>query len=256
MFINGQRIPDKRIWVALNYLYDRKANGDAIFGAGYWDYCGPLVRVLPGATPAEKLAQLPGYNPATRDQDIKSAQAMMAAAGHAEGDGLAITLTIAGPLQTGTGYDTAVRYQAALKQHLPKMKFEIRSTPDSSSFQRAIAVRDYEMMSYSIFESVDVRLAASSWTTGHSRNYGNYSNPEVDRLVAKAFSQNFQDSLSTIQEIDKILLQGVPLIVPDGIVQVLGLRTNWQGLQARVGPGAPGPGNDMPYDRMYLWNQS
>lgn len=253
LFINGQRIPDKRIWVALNYLYDKKALADAAYGPGYWEYSGPLVQVLPGATPADKLARLPGYNPATRDQDIKSAQAMLAAAGHTDGDGLVINLTIGGPVTATPAYDSAVRYQAALKQYAPKMQFNIRPTPDGSSFQRAIAIRDYDMMSYSIFESVDVRNAASSWTTGSSRNYANYSNPDVDRLVAKAFSQSLQDALSTIQEVDKILLQGVPLIVPEGIVQVLGLRTNWQGLEARVGPGAPGPGNDMPFDRSYVW---
>ena len=41
-------------------------------------------------------------------------------------------------------------------------------------------------MAYSIYESVDTRLAVSSWTTGHSRNYANYSNPDVDRLLEGA----------------------------------------------------------------------
>src|SRR5205823_5255122 len=102
IYINGQRFPDKRIWVALNYLYDKKANADALYGAGYWEYSGPLNRVLPGATPADKVAQLPGYNPATREQDIKNAIAMLAASGHAEGDGLAITVIVGGPNMSGT----------------------------------------------------------------------------------------------------------------------------------------------------------
>ncbi len=256
IYINGQRYPDKRVWVALNYLWDKKTNADALYGPGYWEYSGPLNRVLPGATPADKIAQLPGYNPATRDRDIKSAMAMLAAAGHADGDGLAMVVTISGPNSSGTGFDTGVRFQAALKQYAPKMKFDIRVTPDASSFQRAIAVRDYDMIVYSIFDSVDVRLAVSSWTTGHSRNYANYSNPQLDSLVKKSFSQSYEESLSTIKDIEKILLDGVPLIVPDGIVQVLGMRTSFDGLEARVGPGAPGPGNDSGFDRKYVWSQA
>ena len=44
------------------------------------------------------------------------------------------------------------------------------------------------MIGYTIYEALDSRLAAINWKTGGSRNYSNYSNPQVDKLINEALA--------------------------------------------------------------------
>ena len=252
LYINADRFPDPRVWKALHYGYDRAKSGDAVYGKGMWDYCGPLNRVLPGASPSDKIAQLPGYNPATRDADRKEAAALLRAAGYPEGEGLAIE--ILGGAASGAAFDTNVYFQADIKQLAPKIKLDIRPSPDAPSYQRAISARDFQMMGvYSIYEALDTRLVAVNWKTKGSRNYGNYSNPQVDQLVEKAYAQPFKESLSTIQEIEKILLDASPLIVPNGLYEAIAASNKVKGLADRLGPGSGGQYNETSKARKFIW---
>ena len=251
LYINSERIPDNRVWKALHYAFDHAQANNAVYGKGQWDYSGPLNRVLPGTSPSDKVAQLPGYNPATKDADRKEAAALLKAAGYPDGEGLAIE--ILNQNSSSAQFDTAIYFQADLKQVAPKLKLDIRPAPDPASFQRSIAAREYQMMGYVIYEALDTRLVAENWKTKGSRNYGNYSNPHLDQLVDKSFAQPFKESLSTIQEIERILLDGSPLIVPTGLYETLAANNKVKGLTDRLGPGSGGQYNELHKARKFVW---
>jgi ABC-type transport system substrate-binding protein len=252
MYINGDRYPDPRVWKALHYAFDRATACDAVLGKGLWDYCGPLERVLPGASPSDVVAKLPGYNPATKEADRKEAVAMLKAAGYPDGEGLAFEVLQGAAF--GSQFDINVYFQADMKQVFPKMKVDIRPAPDTASYQRAIGSREFQMMGgYSIYEALDSRLAAENWKTKGTRNYGMYSNPQVDQLVDKAYAQPFQEALKTVQEIDKILLNASPLIVPNGLYEGVFASNKVKGLTDRLGPGSGGQYNETSKSRKFVW---
>jgi peptide/nickel transport system substrate-binding protein len=252
LFINSERYPDPRLWKALHYAYDRVVACDAVMGKGMWDYCGPINRALPGASPSDAIAKLPGYDPATKEVDRKEAAAMMKAAGFPDGDGLSLEILTASA--TGSQFDLNVYFQADMKQVFPKIKMDIRPAPDGTSYQRSISAREFQIMGgYAIYEALDARLAAENWKTKGTRNYSNYSNPQVDQLIAKAYGQPQQEALKSIQAIEKILLEGNPLIVPNGGFEAIFANAKVKGLTDRLGPGSGGQYNETSKARKFIW---
>ena len=134
-----------------------------------------------------------------------------------------------------------------------KIKLDIRPTPDSASFQRSIAARDYQMMQYNIYEALDPRLVAVNWKTKGSRNYSSYSNPQVDQLVDKSFGQPLKEALVTIGQIEKILFDALPLIVPNGSYENIAANNRVKGLADRLGPGSGGQYNETSKARKFIW---
>lgn len=251
LYVNADRIKDPRIWKAFRYLYDYQTANNAVYGKGRWDYTGPLNRVLPGTTPSDKIGQLAGYNPATKDADRKEAASLLKAAGFPDGDGLAVTVFYQS--SSGAGFDLTVRFQADIKQLAPKAKFDIQPTPDSASFQRALAARDYQVMGYTIYEALDTRLAAINYKTKESRNYSNYSNPQVDDLVTKSFGQPLTEALKTIHDIEQMLLDESPVVMQTGNYESIGARNRIDGVKAHIGPGSGGSYNDPSLLRKWVW---
>ncbi|MFN8559053.1 MAG: ABC transporter substrate-binding protein [Dehalococcoidia bacterium] len=251
-YINAERIPDKRVWKALHYLFDYQKANDSIYGKGLWDYSGPINRALPGASPSEKIAQLPGWNPATKEADRKEAAALLRAAGFPDGEGLSIEMLMGSG--SGTSFDIGVYHQADVKTIAPKAKFELRPAPDPASYQRALAGREYQMAGgYQIYEALDPRLAAENWKSKASRNYANYSNPQVDQLIDKSFAQPFKEAQGTIAEIEKLLLADLPLIIPNGVFETMGASNKIKGLADRLGPGSGGVYNEVHKARKFVW---
>ena len=251
-YVNAERIPDVRIWKALHLVFDRQKAVDAVRGKGLWNYSGPVCSVLQGATPPDKVKQLPGYNPATRDADRTEAVAVLMAAGYPAGAGRSRAMLTAS--SSGAAFDLAVYHQADIKQAFPKIKYDIKPTPDPASFQRSLAARDYELMGgYGIYEALDARLAAENFRTKGSRNYGNYSNPQVNDLIDKAYTQPLAEALKTIGEIEKILFDASPLIVPDAFFESLGASNKVKGLPDRLGAGSGGSYNEVVKSRKFVW---
>ena len=109
------------------------------------------------------------------------------------------------------------------------------------------------MIGYTIYEALDSRLAAINWKTGGSRNYSNYSNPQVDALVDKSFGQPFKDSLITIKEIERTVLNAQPLILATGVYDEVSAQNRIKGLADRLGPGSGGSYNETTKARKFIW---
>ena len=96
------------------------------------------VRVHPGFAEAwnsDKIRTLPGYNKDTKAKDIAEAQKMMAAAGHANGDGVSFLI------QSGPGVgiraaqaENSTRFQAQMKKVFPGMGVTIQVYPSGAAF--------------------------------------------------------------------------------------------------------------------------
>ena len=84
--INRKPFDDARVRRALFLVPKWPAMADGFYGEGYWDYTGPLLSSFPEAYQPEQVRQMPGWNPDTKEQDIKTAVDLLAAAGLAEGD--------------------------------------------------------------------------------------------------------------------------------------------------------------------------
>ena len=123
-YVNLDRVTDKRVAKALRLGFDPAAANGVIYGKGLWDYTGPLDRTLPGATPSDKIAQMPGYNSATKSADRANAVALLRAAGYPDGDGL--SLEILSSAKDGPLFDMLTYFQAQIRQLAPKIKLEIR----------------------------------------------------------------------------------------------------------------------------------
>jgi peptide/nickel transport system substrate-binding protein len=251
-YVNADRIPDKRIAKALRLGFDWAKANNVVYGKGLWDYSGPLDRALPGATPSDKIAQMPGYNPATKEADRKEGASLLRAAGYPDGDGLSLEIISSSP-QGNPQFDVLTYFQADIKQMAPKIRLEIRPVPDGGAFARALAARDFQIACHNLLEAADPRLALENYKSKGSRNYSNYANPQFDQLVDKAFAQSFQEALSTVHEAEKILLDEVPVIMLTGQYEMIGANNKVRGVAARLGPGSGSGYNDKILVRKFVW---
>lgn len=72
---------DPRVRRAILLATNFKESLDANYGEGYYDYTGPLVSGFPGAWTSDQVRSMPGWNPDTKDEDIKEALRLMEEAG-------------------------------------------------------------------------------------------------------------------------------------------------------------------------------
>jgi peptide/nickel transport system substrate-binding protein len=187
---NPQRKPfdDPRVRQALFRVpkYDQMA--DASLGEGYWSYTGPLTAGFGEAIPSADIAQMPGWNPATKEADIAEAMKLMSAA---VGDDPTFDVPIMPPNATQSGYyfDSSVRLVDQLKNVWPNINATLDIPADSATFGKRQVEGDFGTIVYIIFPQPDpvLELQSQYLSTG-SRNYGDFSDPEIDALLLKAGS--------------------------------------------------------------------
>ncbi len=177
VFINNREAPfnDPRVRKAI-HLAVSKQNMSAAFGTQ------ELINITrwvpqgdPYATTPEELATMPGYR-AEKDEDIATAQQLMADAGY--GDGLTgiELLAAAGP----QGELLAPAFQDMLKRQL-NIETEIRiverallgSEQQTGSYQLMVHTRGHGVSDISPRGNL-------WWRTDGSQNFGGYSNPDFD----------------------------------------------------------------------------
>jgi peptide/nickel transport system substrate-binding protein len=181
VFINNREAPfnDPRVRKAI-HLAVSKQNLAAAFGTQ------ELINITrwvpqgdPYATTPEELATMPGYR-AEKDEDIATAQQLMADAGY--GDGLTgiELLAAAGP----QGELLAPAFQDMLKRQL-NIETEIRiverallgSEQQTGSYQLMVHTRGHGVSDISPRGNL-------WWRTDGSQNFGGYSNPDFDTLLS------------------------------------------------------------------------
>jgi len=180
VFINNRESPfdDPRVRKAI-HLAVSKQNLAAAFGTQ------ELINITrwvpqgdPYATTPEELSTMPGYR-ADKDEDIATAQQLMADAGYGDGLSGIELLAAAGP----QGELLAPAFQDMLKRHL-NIETEIRiverallgSEQQSGNYQLMVHTRGHSVSDISPRGNL-------WWATGGSQNFGGYSNPDFDALL-------------------------------------------------------------------------
>ena len=182
-----KQLSDPRIRLALFLALPFKNMNDDNYG-DKWDWTGPLSPGFPEGIPSAEIAKLPGYNPATKAADIKSAKDSMAAAGFPDGKGLAFKIfytPTSASLQAN-----AVSAQDAWKSAFPQISVELDPAADGAVFARRQAAGDFDIISYVVFPAADgvIDMSTNYHSTG-SRNYGKFADPSIDALLEKASTQ-------------------------------------------------------------------
>lgn len=203
---NFKRRPwdDARVRRAVSLAVDRQAvvkvaeQGDAVLGAA-----------LPPTNwgiPLEKLMQLPGYR-YPKEADIAEAKRLLNEAGYP--DGFETTLmTRAEPL-----YE---RNAVAMQGELGKLRIKAKVQP----LERGASEKAQESGNFDVYSgSSSLRLDDPSdlglfYVTGGGKNYGFYSNPNIDTLfdqLASTIDVSKQKAIAL--EMQNILLEDNPLII-------------------------------------------
>jgi peptide/nickel transport system substrate-binding protein len=181
VFINNREAPfnDPRVRKAI-HLAVSKQNLAAAFGTQ------ELINITrwvpqgdPYATTPEELSTMPGYR-AEKDEDVATAQQLLADAGYGDGLKGIQLLAAAGP----QGELLAPAFQDMLKRQL-NIETDIRiverallgSEQQSGNYQLMVHTRGHSVSDISPRGNL-------WWATGGSQNFGGYSNPDFDTLLS------------------------------------------------------------------------
>jgi ABC-type transport system substrate-binding protein len=181
---------DYRVRQAMHLVFDYKANGDAVYGPeGGWAYQAALNPGYPEAWKPDKVKTIPGYNPDTKDADIAEGKKMMAAAGYPEGKGLEYEIIF-----SGTTSDHALRWQNSMQTHFPEGNVALKPLGGGATFSQRQSAGEFEMLAYVITATPDPVLEMiGQYKTAGSRNYGRFSNPDLDARLEKAIVELNRD---------------------------------------------------------------
>jgi peptide/nickel transport system substrate-binding protein len=182
--VTYQPFADFRVRKALFLAMDYKAMGDGYYGDG-WAFQAALCPGYPEAWKPDKVQQILGYNPATKEQARAEAHKLLTAAGFTNGKGLDYEIIFQGPSEVNSA--NATRAQNQLTTVFPELKMRLRPYADSASFSVPQAEGKFQILAYTITSSPDAVIEfVSQYYTNGSRNYGKFSDPGLDALMDKA----------------------------------------------------------------------
>ncbi|MFN8559195.1 MAG: ABC transporter substrate-binding protein [Dehalococcoidia bacterium] len=223
---------DVRVRQALQLVFDYKQWADAYYGDGFWEYTGPLATAFPEAIPAAEVAKLPGWNPATKEQDIKKAKDLMTAAGYPDGN---ISFKLFPSTLPGFIFqDDAVRAQDTLKRIWPAMDVTIDIQPDYAVYGTRQVQGDFDVLVYVIYSAPDAVLdLADNYHSNGSRNYGKFKDTQIDQLLDKAAVQldNAQRTTTLKDVQDQLINKHMYVITTDQPKQVVHVSGKVKGLE-------------------------
>lgn len=200
---------DPRVRKAIQLVFDYKKDGDARWGVDRWQFTGPLPPAFGGeGIPASEIAKLPGYNNATKEADIKTAKALMSAAGFSDGK---ITFKLA---IGAVADDTSQRLYDAVKTTWPAMdlSYDVAADQAANIRRRSNNAFDIEPSNYWVFGDALLQMEAHLRSTG-SRNFGKWTSAKFDTLADKAATQlDRKERAQTLREMQNLVLEEVPVV--------------------------------------------
>jgi ABC-type transport system substrate-binding protein len=189
---------DFRVRKALFLAMDYKAMADGYYGDG-WGYQASLSPIFPEAWKPEKVKTIPGYNPDTKEQDRTEAKRLMDAAGYPNGRGLDFEIIFQAPSEVNSA--NATRAQNQLTTLFTEMKMRLRPYPDSASFSVPQAEGKFQILAYTITSSPDAAIEfQSQYHTNGSRNYGKFSDKNLDAITDKALTELNKEARTKLLE--------------------------------------------------------
>lgn len=175
---------DFRVRKAVSLAIDYAAINDGFYGAG-WAYQASIHPGFQEGWKPDKVKGLPGFNPATKAQDRAEANRLLAAAGFTNGKGIDIQVDFINSADLLR--QNSERFQGQMATAFPEMKVTLKPYPDSASFSVPQAKGEFKTVMYVITAPNDAVIdMISQYYTGGSRNYGKFSDPNLDALLDKA----------------------------------------------------------------------
>jgi len=199
---------DKRVRQAFNLLIDREEYLKVVHSTG-GKPSGPVTWGFERyAIPQDQLARLPGYRK-PKDQDIREAKALLAAAGY-EG-GLSVhNITTTRP-EHATYHDGSLALKDQLARYGIDLRLDISDQATLQAKRRAGAFESHVYVNGGSQE-IDEYLYGPHYT-GQARNVNRYSNPELDALLDRQREiYDEQERAQLIMEIQRKLLEEVPSV--------------------------------------------
>jgi ABC-type transport system substrate-binding protein len=189
---------DYRVRQAMHLAFNYKSQGDQEYGLeGGWAYMAALHPAFPEAWSPDKVKTIAGYNPDTKAADIAEGQKLMAAAGFPMGKGIDYDI-----IYSGSTNNHALRWEAMMHEAYPEMKAVQKPLGGGATFANRQAEGDFKMLAYTITATTDAVVEMiSQYQTKASRNYGNFSNADSDRILNKVVSElNFDARKQLLEE--------------------------------------------------------
>lgn len=200
---------DVRLRHALQRAIPFQQLNDNQLGEGYWNLGAVLPVAFPQAWPEDQVAQLPGYNPSTKEQDIAEANKLLDAAGFVQGQGLSFQLF------GGGEYSTAL--QGEYKKIWANMDVATRifAPGDAATAQSAQSQGDFDIALSINFSFPDPGVDFLAWYgTDQGRNYGKYSNPAVDDIIDRILTTVDPDERQArIDEAQDLIWEELPSFI-------------------------------------------
>ncbi len=238
---------DARVRRALQLALDHKSIATGFYG-DLWQYTGPLTAtfVKEAYSPAE-ISKLPGWNPATKEKDIKDAKALLESAGFANGAGISMTLL---GFSNGPQLANAERARAQWLNVFPQISIDLQGNLDSVTFFNRVNSRQWGVLAYAQFPSPDaITELGTNYTLSGGRNYGKYDNAKVTDLIQKALAETDTATRSSLaKQVQDIVIEDMPIIAMYYPKQVTYTAKEWTGLD-----GFPGPAGGAYWD---IWEGS
>ena len=226
---------DDRVRQAFQLALDYKALSDPL-GAG-WLYAGPVHAMFPESIPADEIAKLPGYNPATKAADQANAAKLMEAAGFPQGQGIKFKQINS----AASSLDSSVRLKDNWAKVFPKMDAQVSSNSDYAQFTNALNSRTYEARSYNHTSVPDAAIDAYTYYhTKGGRNYQSYSKPWADEMMDKLIlATTIDERKSIVQAFEKrYIAEGPPLLQIRHPADNLAIAGHVAGNDLAIGPWA------------------
>ncbi|MEX2229887.1 MAG: ABC transporter substrate-binding protein [Dehalococcoidia bacterium] len=202
---------DGRVRRALQLSINYNELGDSS-GPG-WLYSGPLHVMFPEALTSEEVSKLPGYNPATREQDVAEAKKLIAAAGYPDGDG--IQFKNQPTAASGLTFDMAVRQKERWAGIFPKMVMDITPVTDYASYTNLLNSREFESRTYHHTMVPDAAIDARTYYHSKGgRNYQSFEQPWADEALDKMLAaQSLEERKEAIRSFQlRYIEEGPPLL--------------------------------------------
>jgi peptide/nickel transport system substrate-binding protein len=240
LLFNMKRAPwtDKRVREAIFLALDYKALGNGFYG-DMWTYSGSLPpSYVQEAIPSDEIKGMAGWNPDTKKDDREKAKQLLSDAGFADGEGLNAKALI---FSRGPHFANATRVKEQLEEVFPRMSVELDVKEDSAAFFSQTNEGNFDFNFYGIFPTADPTLhLIGSYGTEGGRNYGKYSNAQVDQLLSRALEELDDEARTeTLHEVQEILNEDLPYIPLYTANLAAILRGGIEGFE---GDDRPGPG--------------
>jgi peptide/nickel transport system substrate-binding protein len=225
---------DQRVLKAMQLMIDYPSLNDP---DGKWTHAMITHPYYPEAFRPDEISKLPGYNTATKQQDIAEGVRMMEAAGFKEGAGWSWIFH-------GASSDAQLRLIDQFRKVLPRADVKPGAGGDSVTLQNKLASGDFHANIFGPTNGTDIATDLRTYyhpeALNGGRNNTKVSLPWVDETLDKLLlAQTLQERTAIVRPfLDRWNKEGPPHIFTRGTHVRYALQPNVGGFDMTMGPFA------------------